>query len=43
MPALAVGHRKPRGDWVGDFPFVADLTDTTAVIAALGLTAGKTA
>lgn len=37
VPALAVGHRQPRGDWIGESGFVDDLTNTTGVIARLGL------
>ena len=37
LHAVAVGHRRPRGDWVGDGPFVASLEDTEEVLAALGL------
>ena len=37
LRALAVGHRQPRGDWVGTSEFVADLRKTPAVLARLGL------
>jgi len=37
VTALAVGHRQPRGDWVGMSGFVDDLTNTADVIARLGL------
>ncbi len=35
--ALAVGHRRPKGDWVGDAPFVADLADRTRGMECLGI------
>jgi sugar-phosphatase len=37
LHAVAVGHRRPRGEWAGEAPFVASLEDTDAVLAALGL------
>jgi HAD superfamily hydrolase (TIGR01509 family) len=35
--AVAVGHRQPRGEWSGAVPFLDDLRDPEAVLAALGL------
>jgi HAD superfamily hydrolase (TIGR01509 family) len=35
--AVAVGHRKAKGAWVGSATFLPDLTDTAAVCDALGL------
>jgi HAD superfamily hydrolase (TIGR01509 family) len=35
MPTLAVGHRRPPGDWAGSAPYVADLADTAGVLAVL--------
>jgi HAD superfamily hydrolase (TIGR01509 family) len=35
--AVAVGHRRASGEWVGDSRFVADLTDLAAVREALGI------
>ena len=37
----AVGHRRPRGPWVGDSIFLADLKDTDLVLRTLGFSAGK--
>ncbi len=40
--AVAVGHRHGSGAWVGKHDFLADLRDTDAVLAALGLpTSGR--
>ncbi|RUL89296.1 HAD family hydrolase [Tautonia sociabilis] len=36
---VAVGHRHPRGVWVGDSPFLDDLTDERATRKALGFDA----
>lgn len=33
---VAVGHRRPRGDWCADAPFLPDLRDLKACLAALG-------
>ena len=33
---VAVGHRKPKGEWVGDSEFVAGLDDLARVLDALG-------
>lgn len=33
---VAVGHRRPPGDWSGDSPYLADLCDTDAVLSRLG-------
>jgi beta-phosphoglucomutase len=33
---IAVGHRKPKGEWVGDSEFVAGLDDLLRVLDALG-------
>ena len=35
LRALAVGHRKPRGEWVGTSDFVADLTEASNLIGLL--------
>jgi HAD superfamily hydrolase (TIGR01509 family) len=35
--ALAVGHRRPAGDWTGAAPFVPDFTDLSRVLECLGL------
>ncbi len=35
--AIAVGHRRPGGEWVGDGPFVPDFTDLNRVLEYLGL------
>jgi HAD superfamily hydrolase (TIGR01509 family) len=37
LRAVAVGHRLPRGEWVGPSPFLADLCRTDEVLKALGL------
>jgi HAD superfamily hydrolase (TIGR01509 family) len=37
LSVLAVGHRRPAGDWAADAPYLADLEDTGRVLAALGL------
>jgi beta-phosphoglucomutase len=34
---VAVGHRRPQGDWAGDAPYLPDLADAEAVLRALGL------
>ena len=34
---VAVGHRKPEGEWVGDSDYVAGFEDLARVIAAIGL------
>ena len=34
---VAVGHRRPKGEWVGDASFVADFTDQPRVLECLGL------
>jgi beta-phosphoglucomutase len=34
---VAVGHRKPRGDWSGDAAFVPDLSDPAPILEAAGL------
>lgn len=34
---VAVGHRRPEGDWSADVPFVPDLTRTVDVLRTLGL------
>jgi hypothetical protein len=33
---MAVGHRHGMGVWVGESPFLEDLSDEEAVIRALG-------
>jgi beta-phosphoglucomutase len=38
--AVAVGHRLPRGGWVGDSDFLPDLRKTSAVLAAMGIAPG---
>jgi beta-phosphoglucomutase len=35
--AVAVGHRRPMGEWVCDAPYLVSLEDTGAVLAALGI------
>jgi beta-phosphoglucomutase len=37
LRAIAVGHRRPPGDWVGDAAYLPDLADSAAVEHALGL------
>jgi beta-phosphoglucomutase len=37
LRVLAVGHRRPRGDWVGSAEFVADLTRSAPLLEILGL------
>lgn len=37
LNTLAVGHRQPRGDWVGSSDFVEDLTNLPKVMALIGL------
>jgi len=37
LRVVAVGHRRPAGDWTGDAAYVADLADPGSVLAALGL------
>lgn len=37
LRALAVGHRQPRGDWVGPSYYVADLTEASDLVGLLGL------
>ena len=34
---LVVGHRRPRGDWIGDADYLDDLTETPAVLRAIGI------
>jgi HAD superfamily hydrolase (TIGR01509 family) len=34
---VAVGHRRPRGEWVGDAAVVADFADRSRVLDCLGL------
>jgi HAD superfamily hydrolase (TIGR01509 family) len=34
---VAVGHRRPRGDWIGSAEYLADLAETAGVLAVLGL------
>jgi beta-phosphoglucomutase len=38
LRVVAVGHRRPKGDWVGSSMYVADLTQTAKVLEILGLT-----
>ncbi len=37
LKVLAVGHRRPHGEWIGDATYLPDLARTTRVIQALGL------
>jgi HAD superfamily hydrolase (TIGR01509 family) len=37
VAVVAVGHRRPEGEWTNGAPFVPDLRDTDAVIKALGI------
>jgi beta-phosphoglucomutase len=37
LRCLAVGHRRPPGDWVGDAVYLPDLADTSGVLRAMGL------
>lgn len=37
LRALAVGHRRPKGNWVGPSEFIGDLADPSAVLTTLGL------
>jgi beta-phosphoglucomutase-like phosphatase (HAD superfamily) len=39
LRVLAVGHRRPLGDWVGSSEFVADLTRPAQLLELLGLAA----
>src|SRR2546423_1521894 len=34
---VAVGHRRPRGEWSGDAPFAGDLTDHKGLLERLGI------
>jgi HAD superfamily hydrolase (TIGR01509 family) len=34
---VAVGHRRPAGDWVGSAVYIADLVETARVLGVLGL------
>jgi HAD superfamily hydrolase (TIGR01509 family) len=34
---VAVGHRRPKGDWVGDSDYVAGFVDLARVLAAVGI------
>ncbi len=34
--ALAIGHRRLRGDWVGEATYVSDLRDIDTVLSLLG-------
>lgn len=36
LRAIAVGHRRPRGEWAGDSAYVADLRDLAGVLEAIG-------
>jgi len=36
LRVVAVGHRRPEGDWVGDAPIVANLSETSLVLEAIG-------
>ena len=37
VKVVAVGHRRPNGEWTGDAPFVGDLTDHRGLLETLGL------
>lgn len=37
LPVIAVGHRLPRGEWVGSSDFVDDLTNLPKLMSLLGL------
>jgi HAD superfamily hydrolase (TIGR01509 family) len=37
LRTIAVGHRRPHGDWVGTSSFLPDLAETGRVLEALGL------
>ncbi len=37
VAAVAVGHRRPHGEWHGESPYVPDLRDPGRVEAALGM------
>ena len=37
LRAIAVGHRKPLGEWVGPSDYVPDLTEASNLIGLLGL------
>jgi HAD superfamily hydrolase (TIGR01509 family) len=40
LNVLAVGHRRPHGSWVGDAPYLPDLSQTETVLETLGLPKG---
>ena len=37
LDALAVGHRRPYDDWVGDAPYVSGLEPVAGFLAQIGL------
>jgi beta-phosphoglucomutase len=37
LHVIAVGHRRPRGEWVAGAPFLDDLRNTEAVVSAIGI------
>jgi HAD superfamily hydrolase (TIGR01509 family) len=39
VPLIAVGHRHPTGDWIGESPYIAGFTPIRAVLERLGLAA----
>jgi beta-phosphoglucomutase len=39
LRVVAVGHRRPQGDWSGDAAFLADLADPSSVLRALEIEA----
>jgi len=41
LRCVAVGHRRPAGDWAADATFVAGLDDLPQTLAALGLGGGE--
>ncbi len=41
LRCVAVGHRRPPGDWTRGAPYLPDLTDTKLVLSRLGLRSRK--
>ena len=37
LRAIAIGHRKPLGEWVGPSDYVPDLTEASNLVGLLGL------
>ncbi|MBX6314544.1 MAG: HAD family phosphatase [Isosphaeraceae bacterium] len=37
IPCLAIGHRRPAGDWTEECPYLPDLQDTETIIKVMGI------